>query len=77
MNLIKNPEQTTYFICREDETFTIVAYGSVEPTQTMNTGQPIVDTYLDKAEWEAKLVEGGIDLNEEEDLDSPLSDIEL
>ena len=68
MNSIKNPEQTTYFICREDETFTIMAYGSVEPHQTMNTGQPIVDTYLDKAEWEAKLVEGGITIEENEEV---------
>ena len=65
MKTIKNPEQTTYFICREDDTFTITAYGSVEPNQTMNTGQPIMDTYLDKAEWEAKLLEGGITLEEE------------
>jgi hypothetical protein len=66
MDSIKNPEQTTYFICREDETFTITSYGSVEPHQTMNTGQPIVDTYLDKSEWEAKLLEGGIDLTTQE-----------
>ena len=65
MNNIKNPEQTTYFICREDEQYTITAYGSVEPNQTMNTGQPIVDTYTDKTEWEAKLLEGGITLDEE------------
>ena len=64
MKNIKNPEQTTYFICREDDTFTITAYGSVEPNQTMNTGQPIMDEYLDKAEWEAKLVEGGITIEE-------------
>jgi hypothetical protein len=67
MNSLKNPEQTTYFICREYKTFTITAYGSVEPHQTMNTGQPIVDTYLDKSEWEAKLLEGGIDLTTQED----------
>lgn len=66
MNSIVNPEQTTYFICREDETYTITAYGSVEPHQTMNTGQQIVDTYLDKAEWEAKLLEGGIKIEDEE-----------
>lgn len=66
MKSIKNPEQTTYFICREDETFTIVAYGSVEPNQTMNTGQPIVDTYTNKAEWEAKLFDGGITIQQTE-----------
>jgi len=68
MKSINNPEQTTYFICREDDTFTITAYGSVEPNQTMNTGQPIMDTYLDKAEWEAKLLEGGITLEESEEV---------
>ena len=66
MKSIKNPEQTTYFICREDDTFTITAYGSVEPTQTMNTGQPIMDEYLDEAEWLAKLLESGIDPREEQ-----------
>jgi hypothetical protein len=64
MKSIVNPEQTTYFICREDETYTIVAHGSVEPNQTMNTGQAIMDEYLDKVEWEAKLVEGGITIDE-------------
>lgn len=28
----------------------------------------VTDTYLDKAEWEAKLVEGGIELEENEEL---------
>ena len=65
MKNINNPEQTTYFICREDDTYTITSYGSVEPNQTMNTGQPIMDTYLDKSEWEAKLLEGGITLEQE------------
>lgn len=63
---IRNPEQTTYYICREDETFIITSYGSVEPTQVMETGQPIMDTYLVKSEWEAKLLEGGIELETED-----------
>ena len=67
MKSIKNPEQTTYFICREDDRFTITAYGSVEPTQTMNTGQPIMDEYLDEAEWLAILLKAGIDPREEEE----------
>jgi len=61
---IKNPEQTTYFICREDDTFTITSYGSVEPHQIMKTGQPIMDTYLDKLEWESILLKAGIELEE-------------
>jgi len=68
MKSIINPEQTTYFICREDETFTITAYGSVETTQTMNTGQPIMDEYLDEAEWLAVLLEAGIDPYPEEEI---------
>jgi len=67
MKSIKNPEQTTYFICREDDTFTITAYGSVETTQTMNTGQPIMDEYLDEAEWLAILMAAGIDPTQEEE----------
>ena len=68
MNSIKNPEQTTYFICREDETFTITAYGEIKPDQVMKSGQPIVDTYTDKALWEAKLLEGGITLEQDEEI---------
>lgn len=64
---IKNPEQTTYFICREDDTFTITAYGSVEPNQVMKTGQPIMDEYLDESEWLAILLAAGIDPNQEEE----------
>lgn len=70
MKSIVNPEQTTYFICREDDTFTITAYGSVEPTQTMNTGQPIMDEYLDEDEWLAILLEAGIEPNQEENEES-------
>ena len=58
---IQYPEQTTYFICREDDTFTITAYGVVEPNQCMITGQPIMDEYLDEAEWIAILIAAGID----------------
>ena len=43
-----------------------MAYGSVEPTQQMETGQPILDTYLDESEWLSVLLEKGINLNEEE-----------
>ena len=42
-----------------------MAYGSVEPTQQMETGQPILDTYLDKSEWESVLNQKGINPNEE------------
>jgi len=64
-NEIKNPEQTKYYICREDDMFKVTAYGVVEPNQQMQTGQPIMDTYLDKTEWENVLLEEGIELEEE------------
>jgi hypothetical protein len=58
---INYPQQTTYFICREDDTFTITAYGVVETNQCMITGQPIMDQYLDEAEWVQILIDAGID----------------
>tara|TARA_R110002126_G_scaffold200240_1_gene347841 strand:+ start:424 stop:669 length:246 start_codon:yes stop_codon:yes gene_type:complete len=58
---IKYPRQSTYFICREDDMYTITAHGVVEPNQCMLTGQPIMDQYLDRAEWEAILTAAGID----------------
>ena len=65
---INKPQELTYFICREDETFTITAYGEIKPDQVMKSGQPIVDTYTDKALWEAKLLEGGITLEQDEEI---------
>ena len=61
---ITKPENLTYFIARDDENFEVKAYGSVDTNQEMVTPHPIVDTYLDKAEWEAKLAEAGISIEE-------------
>jgi hypothetical protein len=47
------PEQTTYFIAYTNTE--IFAYGIVEPNQEMTTGQPILWTTLDEAEWVEKL----------------------
>jgi hypothetical protein len=47
------PEQTTYFIAYTNTD--IFAYGIVEPDQEMTTGQPILWTTLDEAEWVLKL----------------------
>ena len=47
------PEQTTYFIAYTNTD--IFAYGIVEPNQEMTTGQPILWTTLDEAEWILKL----------------------
>lgn len=67
---ITNPEQTTYFICYNADRSEIMAYGSVEPNQSMETGQPIMDEYLDEAEWLAILLEAGIEPNQEENEES-------
>lgn len=60
---ISYPQQTMYFICKNNEIIT--AYGEITPEQEMTTGQPIVDTYLDRNEWLSKLLESGINPDEE------------
>ena len=65
MPKITKPDNLTYFIARDDENFEVKAYGSVDTNQEMVTPHPIVDTYLDKAEWEAKLAEAGISIEQE------------
>ena len=47
------PKQTNYFIAYTNTD--IFAYGIVEPNQEMTTGQPILWTTLDEAEWVLKL----------------------
>jgi hypothetical protein len=47
------PEQTTYFIAYTNTD--IFAYGIVESDQEMTTGQPILWTTTDEAEWLYKL----------------------
>ena len=64
INEIKKPEPIKYYIVRNNEN-KIMAYGVVEQNQQMQTGQPIMDTYLDKTEWENKLLESGVTLEEE------------
>lgn len=62
MKEIKYPKQTIYFICRENKNYSVTAYGEVSPNHVMQTGQPILDTYFNKNEWESKLLEQGITL---------------
>lgn len=50
---IIHPEQTTYFIAYTNTD--IFAYGIVKSDQEMTTGQPILWTTLDEAEWVEKL----------------------
>ena len=60
---ISYPQQITYFICKNDENIT--GYGEITPEQEMTTGQPIVDTYLDRNEWLTILLENGINPDKE------------
>lgn len=60
VNEIIYPTQTTYFICYNENRVDVMAYGIVEPNLQMQTGQPILDTYLDESEWLNILLEKGI-----------------
>lgn len=60
MPKISKPEQLTYVICRDDQQGDIKAYIIIDTDQEMVTPHAIVETYLDKAQWEAKLAEEGI-----------------
>ena len=69
-NQIIYPQETTYYICYNGN-YEIMAYGLVEPENQMETGQPIMEIYLDLTEWENVLFKNGIELieNEFEDYD--------
>ena len=56
---ITNPEQLTYFICRDADQV-IKAYGSVDVNQEMVTPHPIVDEYLDEQDYLNALEADGI-----------------
>jgi hypothetical protein len=53
VNEIKFPSETTYFIAYTNTE--IFGYGIVTPEQEMQTGQPILWTTLNEAEWIYKL----------------------
>lgn len=46
---IKYPQETTYFICFNGTQVT--AYGSVQPSQSMQSGQPVLQTFTSRNEW--------------------------
>lgn len=58
------PVVETWFICWDDGRTEVKAYGSILPTQCMDTYWNIVDYYLTEAEWLAVLLENGINPNE-------------
>jgi hypothetical protein len=63
-NKIIYPKKTTYYICYNLGRLNIMAYGKIEPANKMQTGQPIMDVYLDIIEWENVLLKNGIKLIE-------------
>ena len=56
----KNSDTYNEMISVLTEDTEIKAYGSVLPTQCLNTPYDIVDYYTDKAEWLAILLDNGI-----------------
>lgn len=54
------PKVETWFICWEDTRSEIKAYGSIEPTQCLETPFVEVDYYIDEAEWAKILIENGV-----------------
>ena len=61
------PAVETWFIAWDDSRDNVMAYGSILPTQCMETPWTQVDYYDDEAEWAAILLENGIDPFPEED----------
>jgi|TARA_R110000796_G_C14434048_1_gene421495 hypothetical protein len=55
-----HPTKETWFICWDDTRTTIKVYGSILPTQCMDTPWNEVDYYTDESEWLAILLENGI-----------------
>ena len=54
MNEINKPQETTYWIAYTDSN--IFAYGEVESTQQMTTGQPYLFQTTDRLIWISKLI---------------------
>jgi len=61
MTELKYPEVETWFICWDNERTEIIGYGSILPTQCMQTAWVEVDYYTDETVWLAILLENGID----------------
>lgn len=59
MNEIRYPEETTYYICFDNERTEVKSYGLVQPDQVLTTIW-IFDKYLDKVVWLAELGNWGI-----------------
>ena len=54
------PSQETWFICWSDDRGVITAYGSIMPTQCMETHWCEVDYYDNQESWAEVLLNNGI-----------------
>ena len=63
---ICHPVNETWFICWNNERTSITAYGSILPTQCMETPWNEVDYYDNEASWLEVLIENGINPEPEE-----------
>lgn len=54
------PAVETWFICWDNTRENIMAYGSIIPTQCMETHWVEIDYFLTEAEWLEVLLENGI-----------------
>lgn len=57
---ICDPENEIWFICWNDTRENVMAYGSILPTQCMETPWEQVDYYDNEAEWIDVLLDNGI-----------------
>lgn len=68
MSILKNlqntkicyPANETWFICWDNTRENIMVYGSILPTQCMETHWVEIDYFLTKTEWLEVLLENGI-----------------
>lgn len=60
---ISNPDEQTWFICYDDTRSNLMSYGSVLPTQAMETIWEEIDFFTEESTWLTKLSESGIDPN--------------
>ena len=64
------PTVETWFIVWDDARENILSYGSIEPTQCMETKWSEVDYHNNEGSWNEALLDNGIDLEpEQEDID--------
>lgn len=62
-----HPKFETWFICWDDLRENIMTYGSILPTQCMETHWNQIDYYFDELDWKAVLLENGIIIEEDND----------